>query len=307
MKIEPIRSEEAYKSALERAAVLISKSDQKSVDELEVLQALIERWERGRYEISAPTPVEAIRFRMHHDGLRPRDLEPYIGSRSRVSEVLSGTRPLSIDMIRAFHRHLGIPAASLIGGPLDSSLSKAAQPSKAALDKLRTFGLMEAKESVSEFIRRAFGSTDALAMLRKTRTERTNAKTDIGALDAWCAAVMLKANHVTVPRSKKSAPRMDAGRELARLSTQPNGAVLVREVLGRMGIVFVVLDHLPGTYLDGAAMCRQDGTPVIAVTDSPARSRRQFLVHSAARALPRDAPSQRRHNDHPGRSRAQKL
>jgi HTH-type transcriptional regulator/antitoxin HigA len=265
VKFAPIRSDETYKNYLARAAALMSKYDRKAVDELEVLQALIERWERSQYNLPAPSPIEAIRFRMSQQGLRPRDLEPYIGSRSRVSEVLSGSRPLSIDMIRALAKHLGIPAASLIGVPVSNQASRRAKPSKAAMEKLRTLGVMKPQEDFGDFIDRGFQRADQLALLRKTRTDRTNAKTDLAALEGWCAAVMLEARAVKMTRVQKYVPA-EAGRELARLSTREDGPACVREALAELGVIFITLDHLPGTYLDGAALRRTDGRPVIAMT-----------------------------------------
>jgi HTH-type transcriptional regulator/antitoxin HigA len=76
---------------------------------------LIEAYENERHPIEPPTPLEAIRFRMEQQGLEPKDLVPFIGSRSKVSEVLSGKRSLSLRMIRALHSKLGIPAEVLIG------------------------------------------------------------------------------------------------------------------------------------------------------------------------------------------------
>lgn len=262
MKIMPIRSKEDYEKALNRASTLISMSDQKSLDELEILQTLIERWENAWYEIPGPTPLEAIRFRMQREGLKPRDLEPFIGSRSRVSEVLSGHRSLSIDMIRALHRHLGIPAASLIG---DQEDLKPQPPSKAALNKLKTFGVMKSQEDFPSFLARAFKSNAPKAMLRKTRTIRTNAKTDFAAIQAWCAAVLVKANAEKVERSKRPH-KPSFGRELAQLSLHSRGPASARDALAGMGIILIVLEHLPGTFLDGAALCRDDGTPIIALT-----------------------------------------
>lgn len=266
MKVAPIRTEVAYEDALQRISKLISKADQKSLDELEVLEALVERWERGQFKLSAPTPIDAIRFRMRQADLKPRDLEPYIGSRARVSEVLSGSRPLSIDMIRALHYHLGIPASSLIAAPVGDTLIRTQEPSKAAVEKLRSLGFMRAQEKGSAFIARAFAGTPAQAMLRKTRTDRTNAKTDLAALQAWCGAVMLKSNSKPKPSGSFPASAQTAGRELARLSIQRDGPLLAREILAQWGIVLVTLEHLPGTFLDGAAMCRPDGVRVIAMT-----------------------------------------
>lgn len=265
MKIAPIRTEEAYQASLARASVLISRSDASALDELEILQALVERWERSQYDLPAPTAVEAIRFRMSQRGLQPRDLEPYIGSRARVSEVLSGRRDLSIDMIRSLNRHLGIPAASLIAAPAREPSSRVSKPSKAALDKLRTFGVLKARETYEQFIDRIFPPSAAPALLRKTRTERTNAKTDLAALQAWSAAIVVKADAVEMP-AKRSTIRSEWGIELARLSQHADALSLVESKLRAYGIVFVALEHLPGTYLDGAALCRTDGAPVIAMT-----------------------------------------
>jgi HTH-type transcriptional regulator / antitoxin HigA len=265
VNVTPIRSEEAYRNALARAATLMSKTDRKSLDELEVLQALVERWERSQYDLPAPSPIEAIRFRMEQQGLLPRHLEPYIGSRSRVSEVLSGTRSLSIDMIRALNKHLGIPAASLIGAPPPDAAPRRASPSKAAVDKLRTLGVIRPQETVSQFVSRGFDAAAEPALLRKTRTDRTNAKTDLAALDAWCAAVLVKAASVGIPSGHKKV-RAESGRDIARLSLKSDGPARVSEALRKLGVIFVALEHLPGTYLDGAAMRRSDGTSIIAMT-----------------------------------------
>lgn len=265
LKIGPIRSEETYARYFARASALMSKTNQKALDELEVLQALMERWERSQYNLPAPTPIEAIRFRMAQQGLSSRDLEPYIGSRSRVSEVLSGARPLSIDMIRALTRHLGIPAASLISAPEHSPARKRALPSKAAVEKLKSFQVMKPRETVEQFVSRVFPPAAQPALLRKTRTERTNAKTDLAALQAWCAAVVVKADAAKIP-ARRTAIRDERGRDLAKLSSHPDGPGRVADALREMGIVFVTLDHLPGTYLDGAVLSRTDGAPVIALT-----------------------------------------
>lgn len=264
MRVSPIRNDEGYQAALVRASTLIQREDEKSLDELDVIQALVERWERNQYELSSPTAVDAIRFRMLQRGLRPRDLEPYIGSRARVSEILSGKRALSIDMIRALNRHLHIPAASLIS-EADNSTSRALTlPSKAAMEKLYTFGVMKSRETYESFISRAFPPSSAPALLRKTRTERTNAKSDQSALQAWCASVILKADAIELPTRKKIKPEW--GSEIARLSQLEDGPTRVSSALLKRGIIFLVLEHLPGTYLDGAALCRSDGTPVIAMT-----------------------------------------
>jgi HTH-type transcriptional regulator/antitoxin HigA len=264
MKISPIRNEEDYERALKRILTLIRRTDQQSLDEIHILQALVERWDRENCEMDPPTPLEAIRFRMEQSGLKPRDLEPIIGPRSRVSEVLSGRRSLTIDMIRALHTHLGIPLSSLVGEN-DDGVNERRSLSKAALERLSALGIMKARESYASFRIRAFEGNPFPALLRKTRTARTNAKTDPSALEAWCGAVFLRARGRKFPKTRPQ-PSSDYGRTLAQLSVAPNGPSLVENALAKVGVIFVTMRHLPGTYLDGAAMCRGDGIPIIALT-----------------------------------------
>jgi HTH-type transcriptional regulator/antitoxin HigA len=265
MTVRPIRTDEDYQSALKRAATLFGHSSQKHRDELEVLQALIERWERSQHSIAIATPAQAIKFRMAQTGLSQRDLIPYLGSKSRVSEILNGQRQPTVDQIRALHQHLGIPVTSLIGSSRHEPAAGKSSTSVAAEGKLRKLGVMKGKESLAGFLSRSKASAPAVAMLRKTRTERTNAKTDLSALEAWCAAVLLRAEKIKIKKTKITDPEKSA-RQLAQLSVLPNWTSQVVAALHSMGIILVVMEHLPGTFLDGAAMCRSDGIPVIALT-----------------------------------------
>lgn len=86
-------------------------------DEMELLVSLVERYEDEKYPIEAPDPISAIKFRMEQQGLKNKDLIPYIGNKSKVSEVLSGKRSLSLNMIRKLHDGLDIPLESLIKEP----------------------------------------------------------------------------------------------------------------------------------------------------------------------------------------------
>ncbi len=115
MDIQPIRTEEDHKAALQEVDRLFGAApDTPEGDRLEVLTTLIEAYEEKHHDIPWPDPIEAILYTMESRGLSRRDLEPCIGSRARVSEVLNRKRPLSIDMIRKLHRRLGIPAEILI-------------------------------------------------------------------------------------------------------------------------------------------------------------------------------------------------
>jgi HTH-type transcriptional regulator / antitoxin HigA len=86
-------------------------------DELELLTLLIENYEEAHYPIDFPDPVEAIKFRMEQQGLSPKDMIPYLGSQSKVSEVLNHKRPLSLAMIRALSQGLDIPIEVLVRRP----------------------------------------------------------------------------------------------------------------------------------------------------------------------------------------------
>lgn len=264
MTIKPIRSDADYELALSRARELVRKSDPKSNDELEVLQALIERWERTHHPIPAATPAEAIRFRMSQNGMKPRDLEPYLGAKSRVSEILNGQRQPTVDQIRALNQHLGIPVESLIGHTKLAAVSRPSGAVVAAANELRRLGVMRQSEALPKFVARAAKTAPGVALLRKTRTERTNAKTDFGALEAWCAAVLLRANKLRV--AKQGPTDVEMARALAKLSVKSDWATKLSGWLADVGVAFVTLDHLPGTFLDGAAIRREDGTPVIALT-----------------------------------------
>lgn len=265
MTVRPIRSNEDYQSALKRAAALFGHGGHKERDELEVLQVIIERWERSQHSIEAATPAQAIKFRMAQTGLSQRDLMPYLGSKSRVSEILNGQRQPTVDQIRALHQHLGIPVTLLIGSYRHKPAAGPSSTSIAAEEKLRKLGVMKPKENLASFLSRSKASAPAVAMLRKTRTERTNAKTDMAALEAWCAAALVRANKITIKKTKISDPER-AARHLAQLSILPDWQEQIVASLHHMGIILVILEHLPGTFLDGAAMCRRDGVPVIVLT-----------------------------------------
>jgi HTH-type transcriptional regulator/antitoxin HigA len=114
MKAKVLKTDREYKAAL---AYIERLMDQPAPDEaeLDLWSLLVENYEEAHFPIAKPDPVEAIRFRLEQSDSKPADLIPYLGSKSRVSEVLSGKRPLSLTMIRALHHGLKIPAEVLIG------------------------------------------------------------------------------------------------------------------------------------------------------------------------------------------------
>ena len=114
-ELKPIRTEADYENALAEVERLWgAKSGTPKGDRLDVLATLIDAYEAEHYPMDPPDPVEAIKFRMEQQGLSRKDLEPLIGTRTRVAEVLNRKRSLSIGMIRRLHAHLGISAEVLI-------------------------------------------------------------------------------------------------------------------------------------------------------------------------------------------------
>ena len=115
MNIRPIKTEADYEAALaEIDALWGAPADTPEGDRLDVLITLVEAYEARHHPIAPPDPVEAILFRLEQSGMSRKDLEPFIGSRGRVSEVLNRNRPLSLNMIRKLWRGLHIPLESLI-------------------------------------------------------------------------------------------------------------------------------------------------------------------------------------------------
>ncbi|MGH8475243.1 MAG: helix-turn-helix domain-containing protein [Methylococcales bacterium] len=115
MQIHPVKTETDYEAALEEIDRLWGAAEgTEDGDRLDVLLILVENYESKHHAIDPPDPVEAIKFRMQQMNLTRKDLEPLIGSRSRVSEVFNRRRPLSLPMIRRLHGSLHIPLESLV-------------------------------------------------------------------------------------------------------------------------------------------------------------------------------------------------
>ena len=115
MNIQPIKTEADYEKALLEIEKLFDATpNTPDGDRLEVLATLVEAYEDQHYALPLPNPVEAILYHMESRGLARRDLEPYIGDRARVSEILNRKRPLTLRMIQRLYSGLGIPAEALL-------------------------------------------------------------------------------------------------------------------------------------------------------------------------------------------------
>jgi HTH-type transcriptional regulator / antitoxin HigA len=122
MKTKILKTEEEYNEACERINLLMNSSDDAiepnspEGEEMELLSLLIEKYEQENYRMKAPSPIEAIKFRMEQMNLKQADVAPLFGGKTRVSEVLNGRRALTLKMITLLNRYLGIPLESLISG-----------------------------------------------------------------------------------------------------------------------------------------------------------------------------------------------
>ena len=115
MNWKVIKTERQYKRALVRLEQIFdARKNTRLGDELELLSLLVEAYEKERYSIETPDPIEAIKFRMEQLGFTQKDLCNVIGLKSRVSEILNRKRKLNLDMIRKLHHALGIPAEVLV-------------------------------------------------------------------------------------------------------------------------------------------------------------------------------------------------
>ena len=278
-KIRPIRSEKDYDEALARIDVLMDATPgSPAFDELDVLADLVELYESRHEPMGYPSPLAALEFRMEQGNLRPRDLIPFIGSRAKVSEVLSGKRAITMPMARALHKHLGIPADVLLREPdvaLDDLLA-GIEWRRFPVKAMAKLGWIPAAANLAEqaevlvrgLIDRAGGPDAAgAAVYRKTDQMRTNAKMDAYSLKAWCWQVLATGNE-NPPEADYAPGTVTPGflKQVAQLSGLEDGPRLAGDLLAKHGIALVIVPHLPRTYLDGAALRLGDGCPVIGLT-----------------------------------------
>jgi HTH-type transcriptional regulator/antitoxin HigA len=282
MNIRPIHSSKDHEAALARLNALLEcdpEPDSEKGAELEVLATLIEKYEGENFPIEPPTPLDAVRFRMDQLGLKAKDLIPYIGSASKVSEVLNGKRPLSLTMIRNLHQHLGIPAEVLIqdartGNDFDQNLSPGDFPLRVMHQRgyfsTAPRSWSEARKRLGTLLPKFFKDAgvreSSPVYCRSTAHYRQGKTINAAALCAWQAWVLIRSTERRTTGYVPGSIREAVLEKIADLSVLDEGPVLAREFLEKRGIAVVVEPHLPKTCLDGAAFLRKDGTPVIGLT-----------------------------------------
>lgn len=115
MTIKPIKTKKDYEAALKKIDELFdAKPNTPEGDMLDVLVTLVEAYEQKHFAIGPPNPIEAIKFRMEQLGIKQSDLAEAMGGKSRVSEILSGKRELTVKMMRELHKKFKVPAESLL-------------------------------------------------------------------------------------------------------------------------------------------------------------------------------------------------
>lgn len=284
-QLKIIKTEQDHQQALARLMALMDldpTENSPEQNELDVLAVLIEKYEQEVFPIAKPDPIAAIKFRMEQQGLTNKDLVPYMGAASKVSEVLNGKRPLSLNMIRKLSSGLGISADVLIKAPeLTAASSLDIEWSNFPLAEMRkrdyfegfTGKLSELKEYAAEHLNSFFSSVPSgsqlkPALLRSSAHLRSNdKKTDAYAVLAWQVRVLQKAQEEQLPANYMSGTvDLSWMQKLARVSWSAQGPSLAKEYLNKHGIHLIIEPHLPKTYLDGAVCLKCNGNPVIALT-----------------------------------------
>lgn len=278
MKPKIIKTEAEYEQALARLDVIFdAEPDTPDGDEAELLTALIEMYEEKVYPMGMPSPLEAIKFRMEQAGLKAKDLIPYIGSASKVSEVLAGKRALSLTMMRNLVK-LGIPAEVLLQEegaklPSDAALQQGKHFPVAEMLKRGWFThfqgtVAEAKSQLEDLLNAFVGKLGPNALIPALNRQhvRNGGNHDEHALTAWRIRVATLALRESLPAYKPGTVNADFLKELARLSYLAEGPKLAKEFLNKSGIHLIFERHLPKTHLDGAALKLPDGSPVVSLT-----------------------------------------
>lgn len=272
--IKIIKTKEDHIRALQLIEELVDRDPElgsADADRLTLLTALVKDYESKNFPEHLPDPIEAIKFRMEQADLKPADLVPYIGTAGRVSEILSGKRQLTLEMVRALSTGLGIPAKVLIQKPSRNFESQNWDTSLVrTMERRGYFGKKTLKEhDKSELVNgffALFGNMQPAALYRKT-SFRSAPRTDNNALLAWGLRVLQKAEKIKAPvKYTKGTVNLGFMQDVVRLSVKENGPLLARDYLKKHGIKLIVEPHLPKTHLDGATFLANRDNPVIGLS-----------------------------------------
>lgn len=269
--IKVIKNTSDYEAALaeiERLIDLDPKAKTAEAEQLELLTLLVQDYEAKAFPKTVPDPVDAILFRMEQQDLTPRSLIPYIGSRSKVSEVLSRKRPLTLSMIRALHDGLEIPARVLIQETPALELEEEPDWNRFPIKEMVARGwVSDSMRAVRAFFSELPAATQSAVLLRKSKHIRSARNMDNFALAAWVTRVIIRSKHLSgLAKYRKGSVDLDFMRELAKCSVREDGPAAACDFLAKHGIPLIIEPSLPYTYLDGAAILVLTDRPVIGMT-----------------------------------------
>jgi HTH-type transcriptional regulator/antitoxin HigA len=277
--IKVIKSDKEHEAALVEISTLVDRDPEPGTpqaDRLELLSLLVENYESNILPQSVPDPIDAIRFRMEQQNLKQGDLASYMGSRSKVSEVFSGKRPLTLSMIRALHSHLGVPARALLRETrfTEEAVTESIQwhrfPLKEMISRKWIAGSHkkdDPKRLLAPFFARIGAPNEIAALFKKTQTVRSTRAVNPYALAAWSARILNRAiEDVPATEYKPNSVNLKFMVDVARLSWSESGPRLAQEFLREHGIPLIIEPHLSSTHLDGGAIMHGIERPIIGLT-----------------------------------------
>jgi HTH-type transcriptional regulator/antitoxin HigA len=276
MEIKVIKNTEDYKEALKNIELLIERGVKKGsaeAEKLDVLVTLVQDYETKNFIQTTPDPIDTIEFVMEQQDLRPEDLAPYIGSRSKVSEVLNRARPLSLNMIKALHKGLNIPAEVLLNQS-PSKPEKIFDYNKFPINEMKKRGyISQSFSNLENEIKKFFGSIayKEVATLplfaKRTIYIRSPRTMNQNSLLVWAVQVVKKAEQIqNAPKYNSELLTPDFLHKVIDISDEDDSISKVTRLLKSIGIILVIELHMPQTYIDGAAIMLNDKNPIVALT-----------------------------------------
>lgn len=273
MEIKTIKNNNDYKEALKYVESLIDKGVEKDsveAEKLEVMVALIQDYESKRFPEDLPDPIDALEFVMEQRNLSQEDLVPYIGSRSKVSEVLARKRPLSLNMIRVLHDELGIPAKVLLNQSRSSKVDEF-DINKFPIKEMLKRGYIKTARNLEEQVRTFFSPVSNLqnlnALLSRTYYIRSPRSMSQNALQVWITQIINKAKEEKMDKNfTENYLSNEFLKRIVDLSDEDDAINKVHNELKSIGILLIAEPHMPQTYLDGVAIMLEGNNPIIGIT-----------------------------------------
>lgn len=273
MEIKVIKTQKDYEEALKAIKKMMREKlaqNSSRLEKLELLTTLVQDYESRVFPDSIPDHIDAILFRMEQMGLSQSDLVPFIGSKSKVSEILARKRPLSLNMIRSLNSGLGIPAQILLSQTRESK-ANIFDYEKFPISEMLKRGYIHSKNSLEQEIKTFFGpmviGKQIPALLSRADYVRSSLSMNHYALHAWMIQVVNRSKDNGLQKKfKKQHLTLEVLKRIVDLTDEIDAIYKVRDLLNSLGIHLIIEPHLPQTYLDGAAIMTNPDNPIIGMT-----------------------------------------